>query len=128
MKKIFFTAIIATLAISCSKKENSAIQSSESADVSTPVVAPSTSASNSPGELMNQEGCVACHNPEEKTVGPSYKQIAAKYENTPENVELLANKIISGGSGIWGDIPMPAHPTLGKEKAKILATYLLSQK
>ena len=125
MKKVFFTGVIAILAISCAKKENSAIQSSESADIS----APATTAQPFTGDaLMSEAGCVACHNPENRTVGPSYKELATKYENTPENVALLAGKILNGSVGVWGEVPMPAHPQIGEENAKIIATYLLSQK
>ena len=125
MKKIFFTGVIALTVISCSKKENSAIQSSESADisVSAPAAQPLTG-----DVLMSESGCVACHNPESRTVGPSYKELATKYENTPENVALLAGKILNGSVGVWGEVPMPAHPQIGEENAKIIATYLLSQK
>ena len=65
---------------------------------------------------------------DEKMIGPSYKEVSEKYENTPENVEMLAEKIIKGSSGIWGDVPMPAHNGMSKENAKFMAQYILSSK
>lgn len=123
MKKIFFASFAAFLALSCSKKESSAIQSSETADLSVSEKKPLSG-----DELMSENGCIACHNKDARTVGPSYKEIASKYPNTPENVQILADKIIKGGVGVWGEVPMPAHPQLGEENAKLIATYLLSQK
>ncbi|EPR67155.1 c-type cytochrome [Cyclobacterium qasimii] len=76
-------------------------------------------------ELMGQNDCPSCHMLERKIVGPSYADVAAKYETTDENVELLAGKIIAGGVGTWGEIPMPAHPTLSEEDAKSLAQFVL---
>ena len=62
---------------------------------------------------------------ERKIVGPSYADVAAKYESTDENVELLAGRVIAGSVGTWGEIPMPAHPTLSEEDAKDLAKFVL---
>lgn len=77
--------------------------------------------------LIEGSDCLGCHKIDEKMIGPSYKEVAAKYENTPENIEMLANKIVKGSSGVWGDIPMPAHG-FSKENAKFMAQYILSSK
>jgi cytochrome c len=76
-------------------------------------------------ELMGQNDCPSCHMLERKIVGPSYADVAAKYESTDENVELLAGRVIAGSVGTWGEIPMPAHPTLSEEDAKDLARFVL---
>lgn len=80
----------------------------------------------SPGErLMAKSDCRTCHNPQVQTVGPGYVQIAEKYKNTPENVEMLAKKVIAGGSGNWGAAAMSAHPDLQPDDAKSMVTYIL---
>ncbi|AKP51229.1 c-type cytochrome [Cyclobacterium amurskyense] len=76
-------------------------------------------------ELMGQNDCPSCHMLERKIVGPSYADVAAKYESTDENIELLAGKVIAGSVGTWGEIPMPAHPNLSEEDAKNLAKFVL---
>jgi cytochrome c len=62
---------------------------------------------------------------ERKIVGPSYADVAAKYESTEENVAMLAQKVINGGVGNWGEVPMPAHPGLSEEDAKDMVRYVL---
>ncbi|MCW5924955.1 MAG: DUF1080 domain-containing protein [Saprospiraceae bacterium] len=81
----------------------------------------------SPGErLMAKSDCRTCHNEAVQTVGPGYAQIAERYKNTPENVEMLAQKIIKGGSGVWGAAAMSAHPDVQPDDAKAMVAYILS--
>jgi cytochrome c len=61
----------------------------------------------------------------EKLTGPSYKDVAAKYENTDANITLLAEKIIKGGQGVWGPIPMTPHAALSEADAKQMVKYIL---
>jgi cytochrome c len=75
--------------------------------------------------LVGKSDCLTCHKVDEKNIGPSYRDVAAKYENTDENVKMLAGKIIKGGSGVWGAIPMTPHPALSQEDAEALAKYVL---
>jgi cytochrome c len=77
--------------------------------------------------LANTKNCMACHAVERKLVGPSYKEIAKKYAANKDAVELLAGKIVKGGSGVWGAIPMPANPQVNDADAKKLAAWILSQ-
>ena len=111
---------------SCSKSENSG---NKDVLVSEPEPAPKvvTDPVAEGKSLVEGADCLACHKVEEKMIGPSYKEVAKKYENTPENVEMLAEKIIKGSSGVWGDVPMPAHG-FSKENAKFMAQYILSLK
>ncbi|MBU6341228.1 MAG: DUF1080 domain-containing protein [Bacteroidetes bacterium] len=79
-----------------------------------------------PGErLIAKNDCRTCHNPEVKTVGPAYVDIAQKYKNTPENVQKLTAKIIKGGSGVWGAAAMSAHPDLQPADAATMLAYIL---
>jgi cytochrome c len=72
-----------------------------------------------------EAGCTACHMIQRKIVGPSYADVAAKYENTEENVELLTSHVINGNVGVWGEVPMPAHPQLSKEDVETIVKYVL---
>ena len=76
-------------------------------------------------ELIAKSDCLTCHKASEKVTGPAYKDVAAKYENTEENVALLAGKVIKGGSGVWGPIPMTPHPALSEADAKQMVKYVL---
>lgn len=77
-------------------------------------------------ELAQKNACVACHAAERKLVGPSYKDVAAKYASDREAVTKLAASIRAGGAGRWGPIPMPAQPNLSEEDAKKLAAWVLA--
>jgi cytochrome c len=61
----------------------------------------------------------------EKNIGPAYQDVANKYENNDENIALLASKIIKGGSGVWGAIPMTPHPQISEDDAKQMVKYVL---
>lgn len=76
-------------------------------------------------ELIAKSDCLTCHKVSEKLIGPAYKDVAAKYENTEENITMLAGKIIKGGQGVWGQIPMTAHPQLAESDAKQMVKYIL---
>ena len=76
-------------------------------------------------EKIKGSDCTSCHMVERKIVGPSYAEVAAKYESTEENVTMLATKVIQGGVGVWGEVPMPAHPGLTEEDAKDMVRYVL---
>jgi cytochrome c len=76
-------------------------------------------------ELIAKSDCLTCHKVGEKLIGPSYKEVAAKYESNEENIDLLAGKIIKGGQGVWGQIPMTAHPQISEADAKQMVKYIL---
>jgi cytochrome c len=76
-------------------------------------------------EKVKGSDCTSCHMVERKIVGPSYADVAAKYESTEENITMLAQKVIAGGVGVWGEVPMPAHPGLSEEDAKDMIRYVL---
>ena len=78
--------------------------------------------------LMNKSDCMGCHNKVNKIIGPSYISIAQKYKPTEKNLNLLADRIIKGGTGVWGTMPMSAHPTMKKTDAVLMVKYILSVK
>jgi cytochrome c len=79
-------------------------------------------------ELAQQKTCMACHATDKKIVGPSYKDVAAKYAGRKDAAALLAEKILKGGSGVGGAVPMPANPSVSTAEAQQLATWILSIK
>jgi cytochrome c len=78
--------------------------------------------------LIAKSDCLTCHKVDEKIIGPTYRDVANKYENTAANIKLLAGKIIKGGSGVWGAVPMPANAQVNEAEAKKLAAWVLSLK
>lgn len=76
--------------------------------------------------LMLKSDCQACHQMDKKSVGPSFKQISAKYQKDENALSYLAAKIISGGSGVWGPVAMSAHPTISEADSKKIAQWVLS--
>jgi cytochrome c len=78
--------------------------------------------------LAKSKNCMACHAVAKKLVGPSYKDVAAKYAGNAGAADMLAAKIVKGGSGVWGPIPMPANTQVSEAEAKKLAAWVLSLK
>ena len=79
-------------------------------------------------ELAQAKNCLACHAIDNKVVGPGLKEIAAKYAGNKTAPAMLATKIMAGGSGVWGAIPMPANPQVKPDEAKQLADWILGLK
>lgn len=79
-------------------------------------------------QLATAKNCMACHAVDKKLVGPSYKDIAAKYAGQKDAADRLATKIIKGGAGAWGPVPMPANPQVSQAEAKQLVTWIMAQK
>jgi cytochrome c len=78
--------------------------------------------------LANAKNCMACHAVDKKLVGPAYKDVAIKYAGQKDAVDKLAVKIMKGGAGVWGPVPMPANAQVNEAEAKKLASWVLTQK
>ncbi|MBA3772512.1 MAG: c-type cytochrome [Ramlibacter sp.] len=78
--------------------------------------------------LATAKNCMACHAVDKKLVGPSYKDVAAKYAGQKDAVDKLSVKIVKGGAGVWGPVPMPANAQVSDAEAKKLAAWVMSQK
>jgi cytochrome c len=78
--------------------------------------------------LATAKNCMACHAIDKKLVGPAYKDVAAKYAGQKDAVDKLAAKIMKGGSGVWGPVPMPANAQVNEAEAKKLAAWVLTLK
>lgn len=79
-------------------------------------------------EMASKKNCMACHAMDKKLVGPSYKDIAAKYAARKDAVDVLSQKIVKGGSGTWGPVPMPANPQVTDAESKDLVRWIMTVK
>ncbi len=75
--------------------------------------------------LVVKSDCLGCHKTNQVSIGPAYNLIGQKYENTEANINLLADKIQKGGSGVWGSVPMQAHADLSREDAVAMVKYIM---
>ncbi len=129
MKKILFATALALAVISCSKKE-------EPKDVESNVMLEEPKESTATDEagagkdeglkLIEGADCLGCHKVDSKLVGPSYQEVADKY--TEADADMLADKIINGGKGNWGEVPMTPHAGMSKDTAKKMVAYILTLK
>ncbi len=128
MKKYYVAIAMLAVVAGCGNDKSA----SDNKDATASVTAAPAATDNSANpdyqkglELIAQSDCLTCHKVSEKLTGPSYRDVAAKYENTEENITLLAGKIINGGQGVWGTIPMTPHATLSEADAKQMVKYIL---
>lgn len=78
--------------------------------------------------LISYSDCYICHKEEQRSVGPAFTDIAKRYPANKVYIEVLAQKVIVGGSGSWGYPVMDPHPKISLEDAKLMVTYILSRK
>jgi len=79
-------------------------------------------------DLAKAKNCMACHSVANKVVGPAFKDVAAKYAGQKDAEAKLTQKVMKGGSGSWGAVPMPANPQVNEAEARTLVKWVLSQK
>ncbi len=79
-------------------------------------------------DLAQKKNCMACHAVDKKVVGPGYKEIATKYASQKDAVDTLAQKVIKGGAGVWGPVPMPANAQVNEAEAKQLVQWIMTLK
>ncbi|MES2061900.1 MAG: c-type cytochrome [Bacteroidota bacterium] len=104
---------------------NKNVNNADSVGSSVPAVSIANS-SDKGAQLIIQSDCRNCHKEQEKLIGPAFSAIAKKY--TLNNIDSLANKVIKGGAGSWGDIPMTPHPSLKSNDAKEMVAFILKVK
>lgn len=124
MKKIIYLFAIVLLASCGGKKEAAQTEEFATADDK-----PKTSSASQIAEgeaLIKASDCKTCHHATNKIIGPAHADVAKKYEFTEANVKMLADKIINGGQGVWGEIPMTAHVGMTQTDAEKMARYVLS--
>lgn len=117
---------------SCASPEERSSASATTTTTETPAAttetAPAAEGKSEGEKLIAKSDCIGCHNKVQKVIGPAYVDIAAKYPLNDENVAHLADKVITGGKGVWGEIPMTPHASLSKDDAKTMVKYILSLK
>ena len=128
MRKLLMFSVFGMLfLVSCSKKEEPKTNSDVMLKEPTKQEEVTAKTPEEEGEdLIEKSSCLTCHKEDSKLIGPSYKEIAAKY--TEADIDKLADKIINGGSGVWGDVMMSPHPGMDKENAKKMVKYILTLK
>lgn len=130
MKKTIWAPLCISAAIlfaACGGGEEKKAEEKKSEE--TPAVVDNSMVTSTAGkgkELIAAQDCKTCHQEETKLIGPAYKDVAAKYPATDENIALLAGKVIKGGAGNWGEIPMAPHPAISEADAKEMVKYILS--
>ena len=136
MKKLLVMLFATALIYSCGddgSKNNTNETQAPDTSAATTEPAPSTNAgagidSEKALTLIGSSDCMTCHAIDRKVIGPSYQDVAKKYEDTPANVDTLISKIKNGGTGVWGTIAMTTHPDLPEADARLMGQYILSLK
>jgi len=131
MKKYLATLPLMILFAACGNNDNQ--QNSTNVNKDTAVAqqpAPANDISANPDyqkglALVAKSNCLTCHKISEKLIGPAYKDVANKYAGKDTALNYLAHKVISGGKGVWGDVPMTPHPELSLDDAKQMVKYVL---
>ena len=129
MKNIILSAVLVSIMASCGNKkevDKPAADAMTTQELMTDDVATIAPEFQKGADLIEKSDCLSCHKINEKVVGPSYEDVAAKY--TVADIDMLANTIIKGGSGHWGEIPMTPHADLQIEDAREMVKYILSLK
>jgi cytochrome c len=131
MKKTILFLLLGSAAILACNSSAPATETKTDTVAAAP--APATTADSKGLELIGASDCTTCHRLHKEaagaSIGPSYSEVAAKYAPAADTtVDRLVHKIIAGGSGIWGTVPMTPHPALAPDDVKVMVTYILSLK
>lgn len=129
MKKIFILLAITGVVYACNSGGDKKADQPGGAATDSAQTKPTADAASDKGlELIASNDCTTCHAIDKKITGPAYRDVANKYENNQATIDSLAGKVIKGGSGVWGNIPMTPHPALSEADAKEMVKYVLSLK
>jgi cytochrome c len=132
-KTILFLFAGCSIILACNSSGSSSSKTDSAATIPAPAPALVPAASEQGLELIGASDCTTCHRLHKtdpgSNIGPYYSQVAAKYSPAADTtVDRLVKKIISGGNGIWGSVPMTPHPALVPADVKVMVTYILSLK
>ncbi len=132
MKKLLVILFASALIYACGSNEGGDAQAPDTSATENTTPAPAAGQVSADAEkaleLIAGSDCMACHAIDRKLIGPSYEEVAAKYEATDAVIDTLIHKIQKGGTGNWGNIPMTPHPDLSDADAKTMVHYILSLK
>ncbi|MBS1489652.1 MAG: c-type cytochrome [Bacteroidetes bacterium] len=124
---IAWVVVLIGTIISCGGKKSDAEAKEDYGAPKEEAATPTASNAIAEGEsLVKANDCKTCHHTNDKLIGPAHLDVAKKYDFTEANVKLLAHKIISGGTGVWGQIPMTPHANVSETDAEKMARYVLS--
>ena len=128
MKKIFVSFFSAALLASCGNNNTKATtdESKPPTEAAKPTAMAMTAEQEKGLDLITKSDCLTCHKVAEASTGPAYTEVAKKYAGKAGIEDTLALKIIKGGSGNWGTVPMTGHPQISEADAKAMASYVLS--
>ena len=125
MKKYFVLFVFAGLVLACGSGDKKEGKVADTASTAPAVSDLSANPDYQKGlELIGKSDCLTCHKVKEKLIGPAYADVAAKYENNEANIKMLASKIIKGGKGVWGEVPMTPHPQISEADAEQMIKYI----
>lgn len=126
IRKMFSAAILSLILISCGGDSNKADEKPATETTETTEDLSSNPVYKTGLALVASSDCLTCHKVTEKVTGPAYADVAAKYANAADTtITRLAQKIIKGGSGDWGTVPMTPHSNLSEEDAIKMVKYIL---
>ncbi len=133
MKKIFIIFSVSIIVYACGNQDTGAAKGTDSTGAATapahvePAVKDVTENPDYTAglELIAKSDCLTCHKIDEKVIGPAYRDVANKYTSDDKTISMLVDKVIKGGSGVWGPIAMSPHPALSKEDATKMVKYVL---
>jgi cytochrome c len=127
MKKFLLPALLVSLLIACGGGEEKKADEATKTTEETPVQDLSSNPDYQKGlELVGQSDCLTCHKVNEASTGPAYALVAEKYAGAADTtVTRLAQKIIAGGAGVWGAVPMTPHPQISQADAEQMVKYVL---
>lgn len=130
MKKYFVSAAFVMLIAACGNNSSNTSAETTSEKAQDAQDAASNDITANPDyqkgfDLVSNSDCFTCHKVTEKLVGPAYQEVANKYAGSDTAVDYLARKVITGGSGVWGNVAMTPHPQLSEDSAKQMVKYIL---
>ena len=130
LKKFLVLSVIVAACYACNNNETKTTTATDTAAAKTTPATGASEASKNPDyqkglALIGANDCLTCHKVDEQLTGPAYRDVANKYTADDATINMLADKVIKGGSGVWGSVPMTAHDALSKDDAKAMVKYIL---
>lgn len=131
MKKLLLIPVALIALIACNNNSSGTEEKKDSETTTTNTAPAEVPITDNPDykaglALIAKNDCLTCHSVNDKINGPAYKDVANKYATAGDTIVThLAKKIIAGGSGVWGEVPMTPHPTVSQEDAEQMVKYVL---
>ncbi|MBK8951794.1 MAG: cytochrome c class I [Chitinophagaceae bacterium] len=131
MKKVFLSLAVTAILVSCGggdsdKKTTPEVKTEPAKTEAVVDITQSPDYQKGMAIVAKQENlCLTCHKVDEKLVGPAYRDVANKYESNDETINSLAEKVVKGGKGVWGEVPMPENKVISLDDAKAAVKYVL---